>query len=1562
MKGAAAEVRVVVRSFIIIIIACLAASLTSASVVSSQGKQPEIKYVPDRIIVGFKSNGSAMMRAHNLTSNAVNALNTRYRMTSIEPLYPAQARKGISASSLGNSYDDVYILKFAPGTDPAMVAREYSKLPEVRYAEPDYIRHAMRTDPNDTYWSTSGSWGQSYRDQWDMEIMRCPDAWDIQTGSASTVIAVIDSGIDYNHPDIIGNLWQNPGEIPGNGIDDDGNGFVDDYIGYDFCNSDGDPMDDHGHGTHVSGTIGAVGNNSVGISGVNWNCSIMSLKILDSTGNGADSDLAAAIIYAADMGAQVINMSLGGDEYSQTIHDAFTYAHQQRGCVLVIAAGNANANLVDAHPALENLCITVAASDQNNAKCYFSNHGVKIAVAAPGGGPTGSTPPCAQYNCLSLRAAKTDRLPASCGAGVGIIGQNYYRQAGTSMSCPHVAGLAGLILSQNPTWTNEQVRQAIQMRADDILTPGFDTKSGFGRVNAYASVTSPEPMEALIVSPKNGEKVWNRIVVSGIAAGPNFTGYTVDYGSGREPSSWTTIYTGYEPVRYGPLAAFQPNLLVPGVYTLRLRTTGSGAELNGEYRIEVIVDSPVGSGHFTELFDSASAFDLDNLSLEFTPDGSNGFYSLCLKEIIELPTDPSGGTALQLEEDDYEEVILGSGAQVSIYGKVRDRFYVGSNGYVTFDAGDGSWSETYNQHFAHPRISALFDDLSPVEGTVSWKQLADRVAVTFENVPEYGSSEGNTFQIEMFFDGRIVLSYLGISAEDGLVGLSVGDGTPVGFTKSDLSRYDHCNLISRAVQIISPNGGEYFELGANVPVHWTTAGVDWEPADKVNLLYSEDSQNWTPMPGGSGLAYHLGSYNWNTTGLAQSNTYLVRVEYASEDSISDVSDAYFTIAVDNTPPTIVHSPMANTKNQAGPYHVCANVTDAYGVESVTLFWSKNRGAFNQVAMQSTAYPNEYCASIPGPSVIGDQYCYYIEAQDSSSAHNLARDPQLNTYCFEILDCKPAVPADPTPADQSSDASINSILSWKDGENVLDVVNGGFETGNFSGWSIGSGAGNVDEWLIATAEEPGWSGDGHPFEGTYYAQNGFDGAAGQYIDLYQEIAIPSWVSSLALRWSDRLQWDITHNATKAREYSVTILPMGGGSAFAELYSTTLEPMTSGDTGYVTHTVDLLGLAPSIVGKTVRINFHQSIPESYTGPAQIDLDAISLILDPLPENQPIAKISGEIKKHSMKSHLLDRQAYEKLRAERLATPVINKSLPANFSAQEIAEHQTTFDVLFGKSSESLDLIATGLTEPTFNPGPLERRTKYYWRVVAHNDCGGTEGPLWSFTTESAPITKPANGASVELRQVAVTEAKPGYFYVETRTRESGIRVEKASHGLSIGDVVNITGTMRTNANYERYVEAADIINVPLTEFIKPVGMINKSVGGSDWFYNPSTGAGQRGIAGSSGLNNIGLLVSVWGKVVSKGRGWFYINDGSEVKDGTGITGIYCELPNGVAAPQLGEFVRVTGISSCELYEGSLVSVILVRSADDVYISSGYFALDSLISSHAQSVVQRPRDMIK
>lgn len=195
--------------------------------------------------------------------------------------------------------------------------------------------------------------------------------------------------------------------------------------------------------------------------------------------------------------------------------------------------------------------------------------------------------------------------------------------------------------------------------------------------------------------------------------------------------------------------------------------------------------------YFSELFGSGN--DLDNLTLTFEPNGSFDFYEGCTEPITELPTDPTGGTALTLSDDNYTQFTLTGGASVMLYGQSYSTVYVGSNGYVTFTAGDSAREESYADHFDLPRISALFDDLNPsAGGTVSYKQLADRAVVTFLNVPQYNTSDANTFQIEMFFGGKITISYLSIAAADGLAGLSAGGGAPTDFYASDLSNMGAC--------------------------------------------------------------------------------------------------------------------------------------------------------------------------------------------------------------------------------------------------------------------------------------------------------------------------------------------------------------------------------------------------------------------------------------------------------------------------------------------------------------------------------------------------------------------------------------------------------------------------------------------------------------------------------------------------------------------------------------------------------------------------------------------------
>jgi len=300
-----------------------------------------------------------------------------------------------------------------------------------------------------------------------------PAAWDITTGSRSVVVAVVDTGVDYNHPDLAANIWTNPGEIPGNGRDDDGNGFVDDVHGYNFAYNTSDPMDDQGHGTHVSGTIAAVGNNGVGVVGVNWSASIMALKFLDSSGSGYTSDAVRAINYATmmrtryGMNVRVMNHSWGGPGFSTALHDAIQ-ASGTAGILNSVAAGNSSANIDSSpsYPAAYDCTnmITVAATTSQDQLASFSNWGpTSVDVAAPG------------YQILST-------VPNS----------GYASYSGTSMATPHVSGVAALAWSLKPNATVAEVRNAILQGADRLASLSGRVATG-GRLNAYNTLQLLNP-------------------------------------------------------------------------------------------------------------------------------------------------------------------------------------------------------------------------------------------------------------------------------------------------------------------------------------------------------------------------------------------------------------------------------------------------------------------------------------------------------------------------------------------------------------------------------------------------------------------------------------------------------------------------------------------------------------------------------------------------------------------------------------------------------------------------------------------------------------------------------------------------------------------------------------------------------------------------------------------------------------------------------------------------------------------------------------------------------------
>jgi subtilisin family serine protease len=299
------------------------------------------------------------------------------------------------------------------------------------------------------------------------------------------------------------NVWKNSDDvIPGNGIDDDHNGYVDDYYGIDTCYNYVDPMDRYGHGTHVAGTIAALTHNGIGVAGVAPQAKVMAVKGLDDSGRGYDANLGECIEYAADNGADIQNFSWGGPGDPSdwpAITAACQYAHWL-GCVLVAAAGNQNSDADGHHPANLPEVITVASSTHTDGRSSFSNYGPKIDVAAPGGDGSGDDVPYRNCNILSLRAAGTDMYED----GYSIVGTNYYRAQGTSMAAPHVSGLAALIASIKPNLTTLGIRQAIRSGSDDLGDPGRDDFFGYGRIDAYQTLKNVTVPHVYSIKPNSG--------------------------------------------------------------------------------------------------------------------------------------------------------------------------------------------------------------------------------------------------------------------------------------------------------------------------------------------------------------------------------------------------------------------------------------------------------------------------------------------------------------------------------------------------------------------------------------------------------------------------------------------------------------------------------------------------------------------------------------------------------------------------------------------------------------------------------------------------------------------------------------------------------------------------------------------------------------------------------------------------------------------------------------------------------------------------------------------------
>jgi subtilisin family serine protease len=410
----------------------------------------------DQVIVGFKEGYTEF--AANQSLSALNAKVLRHLAPARKPgnqAYRVLSRQALLLSLPTSTRDGVLKALAALRQDP-----------HVAYAEPNYIYRTSRV-PNDPEFArlyglhnVGQSGGVADAD------IDAPEAWDNHTGG-DAVVGIIDTGIDYLHPDLAENIWVNPGEIPGNGLDDDGNGYADDVHGYDFANDDADPMDDHFHGTHVAGTIAAVGNNGLGVVGVCWKAKVAALKFLDQGGSGSLDDAVDAVAYATAMGMPITSNSWGGGGYSQALKDVIDAAGSV-GSLFVAAAGNSGSDM-DIYPDYPagydspNI-LSVAATDAVDAIANFSNYGLTtVDLGAPG---------------VDIYST--------------MLHGDYGYMSGTSMATPHVSGAAALLLSYNSQATLDQIKAALLAGVDIVADLQGRTATG-GRLNVQKALAGMSP-------------------------------------------------------------------------------------------------------------------------------------------------------------------------------------------------------------------------------------------------------------------------------------------------------------------------------------------------------------------------------------------------------------------------------------------------------------------------------------------------------------------------------------------------------------------------------------------------------------------------------------------------------------------------------------------------------------------------------------------------------------------------------------------------------------------------------------------------------------------------------------------------------------------------------------------------------------------------------------------------------------------------------------------------------------------------------------------------------------
>jgi subtilisin family serine protease len=710
--------------------------------------------------------------------------------------------------------------KLPPGRNVEREIARFRGNPHIEYIEPNYLVEIDRV-PDDPHYpemyglNNTGQTGGTPGADIDAEM-----AWNLTTGSHAVLVAVIDTGVDYNHVELASNIFVNAGETPGNGLDDDGNGFVDDVHGWDFVNNDSDPIDDNGHGTHVAGTIGAVGNNAIGVTGVNWEVSIVPLKFLNAGGSGSTAGAIAAVEYATLIGVDIMNNSWGGGAFSQALLDAINAA-AAADILFVASAGNGGTN-TDINPHYPSTydaanIVSVASTDDDDLRASSSNYGAtSVDLGAPG------------VNILST-------LP----------GGGYGYKSGTSMASPHVAGTAALVRALSPSIGVSELKQRLLDFTEPVSSLAGITVTG-GRLNAFLPIaTADDVPPGAILDLASSAQTSNSIVLDWTATGDDgeeglATSYDLRYATEPIDASNFAMASRVSPIpvpgpagtleiqevfdlqpattyffavtardewgNTGPLSNVASATTLPpptlasspvsfsadlrtGEQTTRILTIENAGLGTLDWRIPLrettappaggaLVAMSLGKGYpdprigapVTEGFGGPDSF-----GYRFLDSDEPGGPSFIWNDIM-----LKGVPIASLTGDDETSDPIPLGFDVSFYGNTFDSVMVSTNGWLSFTDTDGEFTNQPLPGLSAPGnlVAPFWDDLD-FQGEARAYYLGDgsRFTVQYVDVPRFLGPGTYTFQVTIHATGRIEFHYLWMTGTTSQATVGIQDGS-----------------------------------------------------------------------------------------------------------------------------------------------------------------------------------------------------------------------------------------------------------------------------------------------------------------------------------------------------------------------------------------------------------------------------------------------------------------------------------------------------------------------------------------------------------------------------------------------------------------------------------------------------------------------------------------------------------------------------------------------------------------------------------------------------------------